>query len=243
MSEPLVLACDSLRKSYGKSPVVRGVSVSVGAGEVVGLLGPNGAGKTTTFYMLVGLIRPNSGAVSLGGRDITRLPMYKRARLGLGYLPQEASIFRQLTVEQNLMLVLEMNKTPKAQAKERINELLAEFHVEHLRKQKGQTLSGGERRRLEIARALAIDPKFMLLDEPFTGIDPLTIEELQGIIHKLKTRGIGILITDHNVNATLRITDRSYILVDGQIVSQGTPADVLADPLARKHYFGESFEL
>lgn len=237
------LRAEQLKKFYRKRPVVQDVSVQVTPGEVVGLLGPNGAGKTTTFYMLVGLIRPNGGRVYLGDQEITRLPMYQRARKGMGYLPQEASVFRQLTVEQNLHLVLEMNRFAKTERQAKIEQLMEEFHVAHIRQQKGYMLSGGERRRVEIARALALSPAFMLLDEPFTGIDPKTIDELQEIILRLREKGIGILITDHNVSATLRITDRSYILADGHIVAQGTPEEVLADPLARKYYFGESFEL
>lgn len=239
----MTLRATHLQKAYKKRLVVRDVSFEVAPGEIVGLLGPNGAGKTTTFYMIVGLIKPNSGRVHLGEQEITRLPMYRRARSGIGYLPQESSVFRQLTIEQNLHLVLEMNKVPRQARRELVEELLQEFHIEHIRFQKGYVLSGGERRRVEIARALALKPAFMLLDEPFTGIDPRTIEELQGIILQLRERGIGILITDHNVSATLRITDRSYILADGHIVAQGTPEEVLSDPLARKYYFGESFEL
>jgi len=239
----MTLRATHLKKAYKKRLVVRDVSFEVAPGEVVGLLGPNGAGKTTTFYMIVGLIKPNGGQVHLGNREITRQPMYLRARSGIGYLPQESSIFRQLSIEQNLHLVLEMNKVPLKTRREQVEELLREFHIDPIRAQKGHVLSGGDRRRVEIARALALKPAFMLLDEPFTGIDPRTIEELQGIILQLRERGIGILITDHNVSATLRITDRSYILADGHIVAQGTPEEVLSDPLARKYYFGESFEL
>lgn len=239
----MTLRAAHLQKAYKKRLVVRDVSFEVAPGEIVGLLGPNGAGKTTTFYMIVGLIKPNGGRVHLGEQEITRLPMYRRARSGIGYLPQESSVFRQLTIEQNLHLVLEMNKVPRHTRREQVEELLQEFHIEYIRSQKGHVLSGGERRRVEIARALALKPAFMLLDEPFTGIDPRTIEELQSIILQLRERGIGILITDHNVSATLRITDRSYILADGHIVAQGTPEEVLSDPLARKYYFGESFEL
>jgi lipopolysaccharide export system ATP-binding protein len=239
----MILRAENLQKAYKKRLVVRDVSFEVAPGEVVGLLGPNGAGKTTTFYMIVGLIKPNSGRVYLGEQEITRLPMYRRARSGIGYLPQESSVFRQLTIEQNLHLVLEMNQVPVKTRREQVEKLLQEFHIAHIRSQRGHVLSGGERRRVEIARALALKPAFMLLDEPFTGIDPRTIEELQGIILQLRERGIGILITDHNVSATLRITDRSYILADGHIVAQGTPEEVLSDSLARKYYFGESFEL
>ncbi|MFQ3610369.1 MAG: LPS export ABC transporter ATP-binding protein [Fimbriimonadales bacterium] len=239
----MLLRAEGLKRAYRKRLVVREVSLEVGQGEVVGLLGPNGAGKTTTFYMMVGLIRPHGGKVFLGETDITRLPMYQRARLGIGYLPQEASVFRQLTVEQNILLVLEMRGISKAERIARTEHLLEEFHIAHLRHQKGYALSGGERRRVEIARALALQPAFLLLDEPFTGIDPKTIEELQEIILGLRRRNIGVLITDHNVSATLRITDRSYILADGTIVAHGTPEEVIADPLARRYYFGESFEL
>lgn len=239
----MTLRAEGLKRAYRKRLVVRDVSLEVAQGEVVGLLGPNGAGKTTTFYMVVGLIRPHGGKVYLGEREITRLPMYQRARLGIGYLPQEASVFRQLSVEQNLLLVLEMNGVPKAERRERTERLLEEFHIAHLRHQKGYALSGGERRRVEIARALALEPAFLLLDEPFTGIDPKTIEELQEIILALRGRNIGVLITDHNVSATLRITDRSYILADGTMVAHGTPEEVIANPLARRYYFGESFEL
>lgn len=239
----MTLRAEGLKKSYRKKPVVRDVSLEVARGEIVGLLGPNGAGKTTTFYMMVGLVRPNGGRVFLGEREITRLPMYRRARLGIGYLPQEPSVFRYLTVEQNLHLVLEMNGVPAAERRARAERLMEEFHILHLRHQRGNELSGGERRRVEIARALALEPAFLLLDEPFTGIDPKTIEELQQIVLELRRRGIGVLITDHNVSATLRITDRSYILADGIIVAQGTPEEVIANPLARKYYFGETFEL
>ncbi len=239
----MTLRAEGLKRAYRKRLVVRDVSLEVAQGEVVGLLGPNGAGKTTTFYMVVGLIRPHGGKVFLGEQEITRMPMYRRARLGIGYLPQEASVFRQLTVEQNLLLVLEMNGVPKAERRERTERLLEEFHIAHLRHQKGYSLSGGERRRVEIARALALEPAFLLLDEPFTGIDPKTIEELQEIILTLRGRNIGVLITDHNVSATLRITDRSYILADGTIVAHGTPEEVISNPLARRYYFGESFEL
>jgi lipopolysaccharide export system ATP-binding protein len=239
----MTIRAENLRRAYRKRLVVRDVSLEVAQGEVVGLLGPNGAGKTTTFYMIVGLIRPHGGRVFVGEREITRLPMYQRARLGLGYLPQEASVFRQLTVEQNLLLVMEMRGVAPKARRERAEQLMEEFHIAHLRHSKGYALSGGERRRVEIARALALQPAFLLLDEPFTGIDPKTIEELQEIILGLRARNIGVLITDHNVSATLRITDRSYILADGVIVAQGAPEEVITDPLARKYYFGESFEL
>lgn len=239
----MILRAENLVKTYRGRRVVNRVSLELTRGEIVGLLGPNGAGKTTTFYMLVGLIKPEEGKVYLDDQEITRLPMYQRARKGIGYLPQEASVFRYLTVEQNLRLVLEMNGLSRQQQRERVESLLEEFHIAHLRHQKGCMLSGGERRRVEIARALALQPAFMLLDEPFTGIDPKTIEELQAIILEFRKRRIGVLITDHNVSATLRITDRSYILADGQIVAQGMPEEVLADPLARRYYFGETFEL
>ena len=218
------------------------VSFEVGQGEIVGLLGPNGAGKTTTFYMITGLVRPNDGKVTLDEHDVTHMPMYKRARQGIGYLPQEASVFRKLSVEDNIRLVLELHGASKTEIKERINELSQELHIHKILKSSGNVLSGGERRRVEIARALATDPKFILLDEPFTGIDPVTIEEIQEIIFRLKTRGIGILITDHNVGATLRITDRNYILIDGKIIASGTGREIAADEHVRRHYLGQQYE-
>ena len=231
----------NLVKNYRKRNVVRGVSFEISQGEVVGLLGPNGAGKTTTFYMTTGLVRPNGGSVFFDDQDVTDWPMYKRAMAGVGYLPQEASVFRRLTVEDNLRLVLELHEHDPKNIDKKIDDLLNELHVGRLRKQQAAVLSGGERRRVEIARALASEPKFILLDEPFTGIDPVTIEEIQSIIFKLKSRGIGILITDHNVAATLSITDRNYILIDGEIIAEGTGAQISADEHVRRHYLGEQF--
>lgn len=235
-----IVATD-LVKSYKGRRVVDGVSFEISQGEIVGLLGPNGAGKTTTFYMITGLIRPNEGTVKFDDLDVTHLPMYQRARKGVGYLPQETSVFRKLTVEDNLRVILELQDLTKAEIKARALELAEELHIaRHLHSQAG-VLSGGERRRVEIARALASKPKFILLDEPFTGIDPVTIEEIQEIIFKLKSQGIGILITDHNVAATLSITDRNYILIDGKIIAQGTADEISADLLVRKHYLGKQF--
>jgi lipopolysaccharide export system ATP-binding protein len=221
--------------------VVNGVSFDISTGEIVGLLGPNGAGKTTTFYMTTGLVRPNKGQVFLDDQEITRWPMYRRARAGMGYLPQEASVFRKLNVEDNIRLVLELAGRTRKQQDQKIKELADELHIGRILSSSGSVLSGGERRRVEIARALAIEPKFILLDEPFTGIDPVTIEELQGILFKLKGRGIGILITDHNVAATLQITERNYILIDGKIIASGTGGQIAADPVVRKHYLGQQF--
>ncbi|MBX7055421.1 MAG: LPS export ABC transporter ATP-binding protein [Pyrinomonadaceae bacterium] len=238
-----MLAGFNLQKSYGGRRVVDDVSVNVHKGEVVGLLGANGAGKTTTFYMIVGLERPEKGDVSLNGRDVTDLPMYLRARLGLGYLPQEASIFRKLTAEQNILAVLETMKMSREARFARLEELLEEFGVTHVRRVRGDALSGGERRRVEIARCLATDPEFILLDEPFAGIDPLAIDDIREIILYLKGQGIGILITDHNVRETLGITDRAYILADGRILRSGAPADLVNDPDVRRLYLGERFTL
>lgn len=235
------ITATDLVKSYKGRKVVDGVSFELSQGEIVGLLGPNGAGKTTTFYMITGLIRPNAGVVKFDKDDVTHLPMYQRARRGVGYLPQETSVFRKLTVEDNLRVILELQDLSKAQIKARALELAEELHIaRHLKSQAG-VLSGGERRRVEIARALASNPKFILLDEPFTGIDPVTIEEIQDIIFKLKGQGIGILITDHNVAATLSITDRNYILIDGKIIAQGTADEIASDHLVRKHYLGKQF--
>lgn len=231
-------------KIYGKRKVVRGVSLNVHQGEIVGLLGPNGAGKTTTFYMVVGFIRPNEGRVFLDGNDITELPMYKRAQNGIGYLPQEPSVFRKLSVEDNIMAVLEMRKDiSRKEQKERLEGLIDEFGLEKVRKSRGDTLSGGERRRTEIARALATDPKFILLDEPFAGIDPIAVEDIQYIVAKLKTKNIGILITDHNVQETLSITDRAYLMFEGSILKAGTAEELAADEMVRKVYLGKNFEL
>ncbi|MFA0750452.1 MAG: hypothetical protein SLRJCFUN_000855 [Candidatus Fervidibacter sp.] len=240
---PLVLEGRELKKRIRQRWVVNGVSLRVQQGEVVGLLGPNGAGKTTTFYMLTGFIRPDGGRVFLDGQDITAFPMYRRARLGISYLPQEPSVFRKLTVEENIRLVLEMRGIPPRQQREITERLLEEFNLAHLRRNWGQELSGGERRRVEIARALATDPKFLLLDEPFTGVDPIAVEDLQRAILQLKQKGIGILITDHNVRETLKITDRSYIISEGVIRTHGTPQEIVNDPLARRYYLGESFAL
>jgi lipopolysaccharide export system ATP-binding protein len=230
-----------LVKTYKGRTVVRGVSYEIEQGEIVGLLGPNGAGKTTTFYMTVGLVRPNGGRVFFDDQDVTHLPMFKRARAGVGYLPQEASVFRKLTVEQNLQLVLQMARRSRKQIKEKIEELAGELHIGHILKSQGNVLSGGERRRVEIARALATEPKFILLDEPFTGIDPVTIEEIQHILHNLRNRNIGILITDHNISATLRITDRNYILIGGEIFARGNASEIAHHEGVRKHYLGEQF--
>ncbi|MEJ7623031.1 MAG: LPS export ABC transporter ATP-binding protein [Pyrinomonadaceae bacterium] len=240
---PESLTAFGVQKTYNGRRVVDNVSVSVNQGEVVGLLGANGAGKTTTFYMLVGLEQSETGTITLGSRDVTHLPMYLRARLGLGYLPQEPSIFRKLTAEQNILAVLETMKISRAERFARLEELLEEFGVSHVRKVRGDALSGGERRRVEIARCLATEPSFILLDEPFAGIDPLAIEDIRAIILYLKNRQIGILITDHNVRETLDITDRAYILSDGQILRSGSPAELIADPEVRRLYLGERFTL
>lgn len=237
------LRAENLIKMYGKRTVVRGVTFNVNQGEIVGLLGPNGAGKTTSFYMVVGFIKPTEGNVYLDDEEITPLPMYKRAQRGVGYLPQEASVFRKLTVEDNIKAVLEMTTLTAAEQKDRLENLIDEFNLHKVRKSNGDTLSGGERRRTEIARALATDPKFILLDEPFAGIDPLAVEDIQYIVAKLKTKNIGILITDHNVQETLSITDRAYLMVDGKILKAGTAEELAADPLVREVYLGQSFEL
>jgi lipopolysaccharide export system ATP-binding protein len=236
------ITTEQLIKIYRSRKVVNGVSLKIQQGEIVGLLGPNGAGKTTSFYMIVGLVRPNRGRVLLDGKNITHTPMYRRARMGIGYLAQEPSVFRELTVENNLRLVLQFTKLSRAEQDKKISELLAELNIERLRKEKGKTLSGGERRRVEIARALATAPNFILLDEPFTGVDPIAIQEIQTIIRQLKTRNIGILITDHNVQATLKITERAYIIADGQIRAAGDSDDLPNDPLAREYYFGSEFQ-
>src|SRR6187431_2730576 len=239
----MILRAENLMKKYKSRTVVNDVSVQVSQGEIVGLLGPNGAGKTTSFYMIVGLIKPNEGHIFLDDEDITALPMYQRARKGLGYLAQEASVFRKLTVEENILAVLEMRDFTKQQRKEKVDQLLEEFSLQKVRKNLGMSLSGGERRRTEIARALAVDPKFVLLDEPFAGVDPIAVEEIQSIVAKLKTKNIGILITDHNVNETLSITDRAYLLFEGKILKAGTAEELAADEQVRRVYLGKHFEL
>ena len=237
------LRSENLVKKYGARTVVKGVSLHVDRGDIVGLLGPNGAGKTTTFYMTVGFIKPNSGRVYLDDRDITTLPMYKRAQRGIGYLPQEPSIFRKLTVESNIAAVLEMTKLTKGEQQHKLESLLDEFSLNHVRHGNGDTLSGGERRRTEIARALATDPSFILLDEPFAGIDPIAVEDIQYIVAKLKTKNIGILITDHNVQETLSITDRAYLMFEGNILKAGTAEELASDEMVRKVYLGQNFVL
>ena len=237
------LSAQALVKKYGRRTVANEVSVEVDQGEIVGLLGPNGAGKTTTFYMIVGLIKPNEGKIFLDTEDITDLAMYKRAQQGIGYLAQEASVFRKLSVEDNLLAVLELTKMTKVEQKEKAESLLEEFSLTHVRKNLGMVLSGGERRRTEIARALAVDPKFVLLDEPFAGVDPIAVEEIQGIVAKLKQKNIGILITDHNVNETLSITDRAYIMSQGKLLKAGTAEELASDELVRRVYLGKHFEL
>lgn len=238
-----VLSTDNIKKIYGSRTVVKGVSVEVKQGEIVGLLGPNGAGKTTSFYMMVGLVRPNSGKVLLDNVDITKQPVFKRARMGVGYLAQEASVFRTLSVEDNITSVLQMTNTTKEYQKDKLESLLNEFSLQKIRKNLGIQLSGGERRRTEIARALAVDPKFVLLDEPFAGVDPIAVEDIQQIVYHLKDRNIGILITDHNVHETLTITDRAYLLFEGNILKAGTAEELANDEKVRKVYLGESFEL
>ncbi len=239
----MILRSEKLVKQYGERTVAKGVSIEVNQGEIVGLLGPNGAGKTTTFYMVVGFIKPNDGQVFLENEDITHLPMYKRARLGIGYLPQEPSVFRKLSVEDNIKAVLEMMSLKPAEQRDRCEALLEEFGLQKVRKNNGDTLSGGERRRTEIARALASNPSFILLDEPFAGIDPIAVEDIQTIVFKLKSKNIGILITDHNVQETLSITDRAYLMYDGAILKAGTAEELAADEQVRRLYLGMSFEL
>lgn len=239
----MILRAENIIKTYGKRTVVRGVSFDVNQGEIVGLLGPNGAGKTTSFYMTVGFIKPTAGAVYLDKEEITDLPMYKRAQKGIGYLPQEPSVFRKLSVEDNIRAVLEMTELTPAEQAEKLEVLLDEFNLNRVRTGLGDTLSGGERRRTEIARALATNPKFILLDEPFAGIDPIAVEDIQYIVAKLKTKNIGILITDHNVQETLSITDRAYLMFEGNILRAGTAEELAADEMVRKVYLGKNFEL
>lgn len=233
----------AIRKSYKGRDVVKGVTVEVNQGEIVGLLGPNGAGKTTSFYMIVGLVKPDSGKVFLDDKDITNAPMYKRSQMGIGYLPQEVSVFRKLSVEDNIMAILELTDLNKDERKNRLEQLLNEFSLQHVRKNLGNRLSGGEKRRTEIARALATNPKFVLLDEPFAGVDPIAVEDIQSIISELKQRNIGILITDHNVQETLSITDRAYLLFEGNILKSGTASELAEDEQVRKVYLGQNFEL
>ena len=237
------LKAENLFKIYKGRKVVNDVSLNVSQGEIVGLLGPNGAGKTTTFYMIVGLIKPNQGVIYFEDEDITSLPMYRRAKKGIGYLAQEASVFRQLSVEENILAVLEMTKLTKAEQRHKMETLIEEFSLGHVRKNNGVVLSGGERRRTEIARALAVDPAFVLLDEPFAGVDPIAVEEIQSIVAKLKEKNIGILITDHNVNETLSITDRAYLMFEGRLLKAGTAEELASDEQVRKVYLGKHFEL
>ena len=239
----MILRAEHLYKKYKSRTVVNDISVHVEQGEIVGLLGPNGAGKTTTFYMIVGLIKPNEGKIFLENEEVTELPMYQRAKRGIGYLAQEASVFRKLTVEENILAVLEMRHYSKQERREKTDQLIEEFSLQKVRKNLGMSLSGGERRRTEIARALAVDPKFVLLDEPFAGVDPIAVEEIQMIVAKLKNKNIGILITDHNVDETLSITDRAYLMVDGKLFKAGTAEDLANDPLVRKVYLGQNFKL
>ena len=239
----LIIHTTNLIKSYRNRTVVNHVSVNVKQGEIVGLLGPNGAGKTTTFYMVVGLIKPDEGDVFLNDLNITKMPMYKRAQMGIGYLPQEASVFRKLSVEDNIKAVLEMSRLTKKEQRMRLDSLIEEFNLHHVRKNNGDSLSGGERRRTEIARALAVDPKFILLDEPFAGVDPIAVEDIQTVVARLKYRNIGILITDHNVNETLSICDRAYLLIEGKIFKTGTAEQLASDEQVRKLYLGTNFEL
>lgn len=237
------LSANSIYKKYGSRFVVNGVSFHVNQGEVVGLLGPNGAGKTTSFYMVTGLIQPLEGEVFLDNQNITNMAMYKRSKIGIGYLPQEASVFRKLSVEDNVMAILEMTKLNTTERKEKLEELLNEFRLTHVRKNMGDVLSGGERRRTEIARTLATNPKFILLDEPFAGIDPIAVEDIQSVVEKLKHKNIGVLITDHNVQETLNIVDRAYLLFEGKILKHGTPEELAADEQVRRVYLGQNFEL
>ncbi|WP_372768926.1 LPS export ABC transporter ATP-binding protein [Lutibacter sp.] len=239
----MILRADNIKKKYGNKYVVNGISLQVQQGEIVGLLGPNGAGKTTSFYMIVGMIQPNEGEIFLDNHEITKYPMYKRAQEGVGYLSQEASIFRKLSVEDNILSVLQFSNLSKADQKEKMKSLLSEFGLNHVRKNRGDLLSGGERRRTEIARALASDPKFILLDEPFAGVDPIAVEDIQNIVAHLKDRNIGILITDHNVQETLAITDKTYLMFEGGILKEGTPQELAEDETVRRVYLGKDFEL
>ena len=237
------LSIRNLRKSYKRRPVIRDVTIQLNRGEVVALLGPNGCGKTTTFYAIAGLIMPEGGQVIIDGRDVTALPMYRRARLGIGYLPQEVSIFRGLSVEDNILAVLEIREPDRHKRRERLEELLSEFSITHLRRAPALALSGGERRRVEIARCLAADPKYLLLDEPFAGVDPIAVGEIRHLVHDLKSRGIGVLITDHNVRETLDIVDRAYILHDGVVLKAGTTDEIVKDEMVRRVYLGENFRI
>ncbi|MDO9036907.1 MAG: LPS export ABC transporter ATP-binding protein [Lutibacter sp.] len=239
----MILRAENIKKKYGNKYVVNGISLQVEQGEIVGLLGPNGAGKTTSFYMIVGMIQPNEGKIYLDNQEITKFPMYKRAQEGVGYLSQEASIFRKLSVEDNILSVLQFSNMSKADQKEKMESLLNEFGLNHVRKNRGDLLSGGERRRTEIARALASDPKFILLDEPFAGVDPIAVEDIQNIVAHLKDRNIGILITDHNVQETLAITDKTYLMFEGGILKEGTPQELAEDETVRRVYLGKDFEL
>jgi len=238
-----VLRSENLKKIYGKRTVVKNVSVFVTQGEIVGLLGPNGAGKTTTFYIITGMIKPNAGKIFIDDKEITKVAMYRRARLGVSYLPQEASIFRKLTVEDNLLAIMQVIGIPRKERKEKCEQLLEELNISQIAKSKGYNLSGGERRRTEIARTLVANPRFILLDEPFAGVDPIAVEDIQNIVHGLKERGIGVLITDHNVHETLSITDRSYLLFEGRILKEGTSTFLANDPEAKQLYLGEKFRL
>lgn len=239
----MILRADNIQKKYGNRTVVKGISLQVEQGEIIGLLGPNGAGKTTSFYMIVGMIQPNAGHIYLDNEDITSAPMYKRAQKGIGYLAQEASVFRKLTVEDNILSVLQFTKLSKSEQRKRMESLIEEFSLGHVRKNRGDLLSGGERRRTEIARCLASDPKFILLDEPFAGVDPIAVEDIQSIVAQLKNRNIGILITDHDVQATLSITDKTYLMFEGGILKEGSPEELAADETVRRVYLGKDFEL
>ncbi|MFA9290111.1 MAG: LPS export ABC transporter ATP-binding protein [Solirubrobacteraceae bacterium] len=239
----MILKSKDLVKTYGQKNVVKGVSFEVKRGEIIGLLGPNGAGKTTSFYMVVGLVKPSKGDVFLGDKNITNLPMYKRAKEGIGYLAQEASIFRKLTVEENILSVLQFTTLSKQEQQKKVDELIEEFNLNHVRKNRGDLLSGGERRRTEIARCLAVSPNFIMLDEPFAGVDPIAVEDIQKVVKSLVKKNIGILITDHNVSQTLAITDKTYIMFEGKILKEGLPKDLAKDALVRKVYLGENFRL